>query len=195
MNRKKGYTMMELLVVIALITGLSTVIVLNGTDSRSLTKVTVAAAQLESALLEAQAFGRSGRAYPPGDSDPKAFDRGYGVYIEENQTSVVIYGGSGDLDIPLDGVQPDEELYDSARSYETVDLNGVKVKEMKSSSIPGAGVRPKEAHLLFRRGEEEAQLQSKVPPFQNLNDFTITLEANGMIKKVVVNSAGLIYIE
>jgi prepilin-type N-terminal cleavage/methylation domain-containing protein len=183
---RKGYTLIELVVVVALLTGLSTILLLNSSDSKKITYLNTATRQLESAYMQAQAFGNSGRAFPPGVASPD-FDRGYGVYVEKNSDTIIIYGGQGDAD--SDGtISADEEKYVSGNEYESIKLQGgVIVSRIDTSA---SNNRP-EGHTLFRRGEAETHIHSDNHDF--LDDMTIRLEIGGLTKDVVVNKNGLIY--
>lgn len=185
-----GYTFIELVVVIALLMGLTTVVLLNSSESRNVTKLNNAVRELEGALLEAQALGNSGRAFPPGDSSDVAFDKGYGVFVDKNASSVIIYGGQGPGGDAF--IDPSEEMYISGQDYETVHFTG---EAIISNIEPSTGTNASEAHILYRRGTMEAHLHSVSPNQFNLNMLTITLERNGVEKDVVVTKTGLIYVD
>lgn len=191
--KEKGYTLIELIVVVALLLGLTTVMVLNGTGSRRVVHLNNAALQLESALTKAQALGHSGQAFPPGDASTEAFDRGYGVYLERDSGQVIIYGGQGDASAA-------EERYSNAsQNFEVFTFSGgVQVSNIAFSDPPPTTQR---LHVLFRRGETEAHIHGHpvAPPFNNRNSVTITLStgsgAQTISKRVIINKTGLIYID
>jgi type II secretory pathway pseudopilin PulG len=198
-KKNQGYTLIELIVVIGMMLSITAVMVLNGADSRRLANLENAARQLESALMEAQAYGNSGRAFPPGESDPEDFDKGYGVFLSTNDDpdKVFIYGGRGDLNSD-DAYEGDERRFinkdyyaDGGQRFETIQLEGaVEVSAMKGVS---SNQSAKELHVLFKRGEPKVHIYSQNQ--EDFSDFTITLKSGVFEKKVVIHDTGLIYIE
>lgn len=190
--KEKGYTLIELVVVIGLISLLSTVIILNGAESRNLIQLQTAAQQLESVLTQAQAYGNSGRAYPAGTTN---YDSGYGVFVTTDSGSeknILMYGGLGDTS-PADGtIDEDEEKYDTGQSqeFETITLGG-NVEIGKITAVaPNANTS--EGHILFRRGEEQVHLYSKN---QSPEELIITLSSGSATIDVHVYETGLVYID
>lgn len=187
MREEKGYTLLELVVTVGLLISLSTVIALNATGSRTQIKLANSAKLLESALTQAQAYGMSGKAFPEGDTSPEAFDRGYGVYIENGSGVIIIYGGQGDTN--SDGViDSNEERYVPGNEYETIPFEGgVFIEDI-------AGSNAHAAHVFFRRGETGAHLHRESPDVDNANEIILKLSIEGNEVDVVVNKTGLIYI-
>jgi type II secretory pathway pseudopilin PulG len=192
----QGYTLIELIIVVGMMLGLTAVMVLNGTDSRHLANLESAARQLEATLSQAQAYGNSGRAFPPGESDPEDFDKGYGVFLTKNGDTVFMYGGQGDLNSD-DSYEGDERRfinqspYPGGQEYEAVKLEGsVVISEMRGNA---SSQNANEAHILFKRGEPIVHIYSNNQ--EDFSDLAITLESGGFEKKVMVYDTGLIYEE
>lgn len=194
----QGYTLIELIIVIGLLAGLSTVMVLNGSDARSLAHLENASRQLESALTEAQSYGNSGLAFPPGESDAEDFDKGYGVHVTPTDNKkIYVYGGLGDLD--GDGFEADEEKLSDfnhytagGQVYEVIQLEGSVVIDQVRGLEPPVANSPNGGHVLFRRGQ---LIASAFTPNRDMNGLEITLKSGAFTKKVYVYSTGLIYID
>jgi type II secretory pathway pseudopilin PulG len=199
LKKIQGYTLIELIAVIAMLMGLTAVMVLNGADSRHLSNLENGARQLESALSKAQAYGNSGRAFPPGTNDPKNFDAGYGVFISPNDNKkIIIYGGLGDLD--NDGFEVDEDILSNTNHYtaggqvyETITLEGSVVIDRVKGKSP-ASAAPQGLSVLFRRGPQPVYMY-RHSNNDNFKGCEITLESGGFKKTIHVFSSGLIYIE
>jgi len=195
----KGFTLMELVIVLGIIVGLSSVLLLQGTEGKDRTRVTRAAVQLEAALKEAQALGNSGRAFPVGASAPDNFDRGYGVQVTEGSGTFFIYGGQGNVDGSVDAsgnptIDPTEEVYVAGNEYETIIFEGgVVVDNVDFSSGGDNGM----ASVLFRRGESEVKIHRNGgnPGNRNRSWVIFTLQLNSAETDVYVNEQGLIYID
>lgn len=199
MKGQRGFTLLELIVTIGLLVGLSSVIVLNSVGSREQIKLSNSAKILEVALTEAQAYGSSGKAFPEGDTSPEAFDRGYGVYVSKNASEIIIYGGPGDLD--GDGTfDPEEGMFDGNEDnvYERIYLEGgVKVVDIDGSNAHAV-------HILFKRGDSRAHIR-KENPEQPDDEVTFRLSLGedpeseiisvGAAIEVIVNKTGLIYVK
>jgi len=186
----QGYTLIELLVVIFLITGLTSILVFNGSGARKAVKVDRATKQLEGALKEVQALGNSGRAFPQDEADVEInYDRGYGVYVEEGEGEVIIYGGKSPAD--PDNVLPAEEKYTALNTYETIVFEGgVTVQDV---NFPG-NQKP-DVSVLFRRGVNGAKIHSSGGgPHENREWVEITVGVDSTTKQIRVNKQGLIEI-
>ncbi len=175
-NDEKGYTLMELLVVIFLLISLSTVILLSNNGSKDVAKVNAAARKLEAVLTEAQSYGNSGKACPPSLNN---FDNGYGVFVSTtNPDRIIVYCG--------DGTAPGEKYSSGASAVvETVYFDaGVKVTNVGTGN---------QTHVYFKRGMNGAHLYGNGATQQASR--TVTLGKGAISAKVTVNKTGLIYIE
>ncbi len=175
---EKGYTLMELLIVIFLLTGLSTVILLSNNGTKDVARVNAAARLLESTLVEAQSYGNSGRACPIGSNE---FDNGYGVYVTNgtNNDRIIVYCGNGP------GGNPEKYSSGVNTVIETIYFDG----GVTVTSVGGGN----ETHALFKRGSNEVHLYSNGSTLQNLR--IITLSKGSQSKNIVINKTGLIYIQ
>ncbi len=180
----KGFTLIELVVVLGILVGLGGTLLLQGSGARDRMKVQRAAVQLKAAIIEAQALGNSGRIFTPEGvpyDEKLDYDRGYGIYVEEGDDFITMYGGDGD------GTGPNDEVYDVDNTYEVVTFeSGVEVDDV---SVGGNRVQ-----IFFRRGESGA-LIFKTNSSVLQSNVTITLALNDASAKVFVNEAGLVYIE
>jgi type II secretory pathway pseudopilin PulG len=177
-NDEKGYTLMELLVVIFLLISLSTVILLSNNGSKDVAKVNAAARKLEAVLTEAQSYGNSGKACPPGSNN---FDNGYGVFVSTTiPDRIIVYCGNGN------GTAMGERYSPGVSTVvETVYFDaGVKVTNAGTGN---------QTHVYFKRGMNGAHLYDNGTTQQASR--TVTLGKGVISAKVTVNKTGLIYIE
>jgi prepilin-type N-terminal cleavage/methylation domain-containing protein len=191
LKNKKGFTLIELIVVVTLLTGLSTLLLIRNQTSRDLSQLIAASRQLESALMQAQSYGNSGRMFlfPAEVANPKMYDRGYGVYIKKNLTKIVIYGGQGDGDGDGD-IDAGEDRYIVGNEFEEIELfGGTEVDHIWTDKNPNKN----SIHILFRRGETGAHMHTNSHHY--LDETRITLKNGGLTRDVVVTKTGLIYSE
>jgi type II secretory pathway pseudopilin PulG len=189
---RSGFTLIELMVVVAIMMLSGTVLFVQFFNARDLADVETSAKRVESMLAQAQSFGRGGRAFSTSTdptTDPERFDRGYGVFLQTDTSTVVLYGGNGTT---------------SAQSRYDAD-NTVDIAQLENSRVTGLCVKvagesdctdePGELHVLFRRG------QIGVDIFGDSGDSTLyafasaTIEAGTYQKTVVMWSTGLVYTE
>ena len=94
---KKAFTILELLIVIAIMGIMTVVVTFNYRGASQSQNTRTAAGELLSTLREAQIWGTSSRTFPLNvvDTEEHAtrFDRGYGVRITKNSNQFVLYGG------------------------------------------------------------------------------------------------------
>lgn len=188
-RKERGYTLVELLLVIGLMGLLSTLMILNGSEARNQAQLQTAAQALESALTQAQSYGNSGRAF---SNATDKFDRGYGVYLTEGSNKIIIYGGQGDGG---DGTySASEEKYTAANVSETITLSGgVTIDDISWTSGPPSAIH--ELHVLFRRGQSEAHIHGNNAGQVNMPGAKITLKTGSSIIDVYVYKTGLIHID
>ena len=192
-ENSKGFTLIELAVVLGVLGILSAALVMSGTKGRRAAYVDNAAIRLESALKETQAFGKAGRAFPLGvdpETDDTVFDRGYGVNVQEGSGVIYVYGGRGDGSNPLDSI------YVSGNVTETITFDGgVTVAAGGITTTTSGGVEPSEINIFFRRGANEVDIcvNNCQNASQIKDDVTIRIESEGQERSVFVNKEGLIY--
>ena len=191
-ENSKGFTLIELAVVLAILGMLSAALVMSGARGRRAAYVDRAAMQLESALKETQAFGKAGRAYPIGadpDTEDDVFDRGYGVHIREGLGEFYIYGGDGD------GLQTTDNIYDVNNRVETVVFDGGVTVPTDGLYSNGDGSNPGYINIQFSRGEDRTYICinncNNAPNLKD--DITITVESDGHERSVHINKVVLIY--
>ena len=152
-KKQKGFTLVEMLIAIAIIGIISSVLVFGYNDGADRQIVLNAVGEIETTLRQAQVFATSARPYPPGagPSDVDRFDRGYGVYFGEDSDIYVLYGGQDTAN----------NLYNGSNFVTKFELpNRVKVEsicfgEDKDSALECTerepGVENEELHVHFRR--------------------------------------------
>ena len=82
---KKGFTLVELVVVVGIITLLGGLILANTGQFNSRSQITIAAQNVGSAMRKAQTFGSGVRQAAPG------IFPGYGVHIDRGGNSIIIF--------------------------------------------------------------------------------------------------------
>ena len=187
-KNSSGYTLVELLVVIAITVGLAVSMIVNRTGSRNSAYLNSAVRQLESALIQAQSYGNSGRVFPTDapTTDLNRFDKGYGVFVSNaNPNRVIIYGGMGELH-NNDIITSDEVKYYTGQNqeFEIIQFEGGVSVSVSSGN---------EAHVLYRRGVNNAIMYGEGG--STPAEITFTLSLGGARIDVVVNKAGLIYVD
>lgn len=187
----KGFTLIELIAVIAIITGLTVALLVNGTKGRDDTQVDAAARQLESMFAYAQTMGKGGKARE-GDTSLERFDKGFGIYLEKDSNEVILYGGDG-----IDPTDLDNNTYDSSNMVSQsvfgggVTVTNICAHETAGGPCSGAGFS-NELHVLYRRGNPINPIHTDHPN-KVFVDAQITLGVHGITRTVVVNDAGMIY--
>jgi prepilin-type N-terminal cleavage/methylation domain-containing protein len=98
-KENRGFTIFELLIVIAIMGVITSVVVFNYQGSADSENTKTSAGKLVVAIREAQTWGTASRPFPTvaGGTletlDSEVFDRGYGVYVADNSNEFITYGG------------------------------------------------------------------------------------------------------
>jgi prepilin-type N-terminal cleavage/methylation domain-containing protein len=195
MRQTRGFTLIELIVVIGLIATLTGFFVMGSVSSRNATNLDLAVREVESLLLQVQAWGQEGRAASDDVTDPNRFDYGFGVFFDEaDPQRLVVYTGDGTGTDPSD---ENENVYEAAGERTLAEqfvqeyqlTGGVVVDDVRTSTGNTARL-----HVHFRRGDRGAHLHD-----ENASSFetwvTITLEVGGMERTIRAYNTGLIYVE
>jgi len=197
-GNEEGYTLMELLIVVFILVSLSGAMLLNSSGAKEQARLTSAVDVVESTLINTQAIGMNGKPFPEDATrdNPEAFDKGYGVYIEKDETHIMVYGGQGDID-DSGGIDPNEEKYNgSSQDYEMVMLPArVTIDSVEITNASGNFVQSNNgANVLFRRGSVQAHIHRRTG-FDNADRIKIVLKSGDMEAVVYVIKTGLIYHE
>jgi prepilin-type N-terminal cleavage/methylation domain-containing protein len=94
--RSQGFTLIEVLVVVTIMSVLSAVVMWNYRSALNTESAVSGARELRSTIREAQLWSNSSRPFPVDapDTDPDRYRRGFGVYVTlTDAQSVVLYGG------------------------------------------------------------------------------------------------------
>lgn len=202
-TNQRGFTLIELIIVMALISVLAGFFVMDSRNARRLQRLDVATNTLVSTIREVQTWGQSGRGY--GVVDSEYYDRGYGVYVTTDagdDNKIFIYGGAGDGKDGVGVPEPDEDKYDIGREVSVITLPvGVVVKSMcieRTVGPPDTCDNKDSVQILTRRGLDTMNIHHFQGSSTNwlYSDYTrITLEAGSDTKIVRVNKFGLVYVE
>jgi prepilin-type N-terminal cleavage/methylation domain-containing protein len=184
MRSSRGFTLLELVLVVALFASLAGLFSMNAMGARDQAKLDTSVRELQSFLREAQTLGRTGRAYGL-ETDPDRYDKGYGVYLKDDDTKAVLYGGAG-----TDDATANDNRHNVANEVRTLVLQpGVTISEVLVD-----GTLQSEAHVHFRRGLLGANIHVDSPD-DHYDVATTTLSIGSFKKSVVVNKVGLIYVQ
>ncbi len=191
-SKKEGFTLIELIVVVSILVGLATMISINSTTARKQSSLSRGVSVVKSNLVYTQSIGMNGKPFPENStfSQSENFDRGYGIHFVKDGTSIIIYGGKGDVDGSGD-IDSDEETYSTSNNYKIINLPGrVKIDSIRITN-PGINVQKNNVDILFRRGSSQAHIHG--PGFTNAGTVKITLKNGSFIGCITVNKTGLIY--
>jgi len=191
----RGFTILELVVVIALLTTLGGMFALNTSTARDQARLDAATRELQSLLREAQTLGRTGRMVS-NTNCTALYDCGYGVYVLNNGSGTLTVRfyegrGAGDSSTQADNQFDSDVNTPIVRSLDVSRFNGsISIQDAGGSVAPSDNV-----HVHFRRGLLGAVI-STVDGTMNHASTSISLATDsGFSNTVVVNSAGLIYVE
>jgi prepilin-type N-terminal cleavage/methylation domain-containing protein len=192
----RGFTLIELMVVIAILTLTGATVFVQFFNARDIADVEVSSRNIEALLAQAQSYGRGGRAFStstPVEGDTERFDRGYGVYMQTGSSTAVLYGGQGDA---AGSGKEKENKYTPAHAVETLTMQNSQVTEICVKATPSDPCVSDvdELHILFRRGQVEVMIMGEDDAY--LYAFASTTITSGKYtKSVVVWNTGLVYTE
>lgn len=178
-NNKRGFTLIEALVVIAIIGILSVTITANYSSMRYKFALLRSAHQLSQDIRRAQEMATSAKKYEPTNQVPP----GYGIYLIQGvgQTSYTLYADTS----PLQGNQQYDKGQDAV--VETFNLEEkVYIIDISSSTTVSINFKGPDPVTRIYNGSS------------NLNSVTITLALehdSNITKEVTVNKVGLIYVQ
>jgi len=167
-DKQKGFTLIELIIVMVIIVILSTLVLANYRDGQKRYALVQSAQQLASDLRRAQNMAMNGIGIT-------ATRQGYGIYTQKDRTYYLIYSNSN----ASQSYQPSDEL------IETVNLaNNVKITDVSISN--------NKADIYFESPDPITYIKSPGNP----NSVTITLGMDGFAntETVTVTLAGVIQV-
>ena len=191
----RGFTILELVVVIALLTTLGGMFALNTNTTRDQARLDAATRELQSLLREAQTLGRTGRAAST-TACSATYDCGYGVYVSDDGTGTLTVRfyegqGAGDSSVQADNQFDSDANTPIVRSLDVSGFNGsVSIQEAGGSVAASDNV-----HIHFRRGLLGAVISTDDGVMDHASTSISLATDSGFVHDVVINSAGLIYVE
>ncbi len=193
-SKSSGFTLIELMVVMALLVGISTTLSLNAKASRDVTNIDAAAQQIVSTVRYAEALGKSGTVFGTG---PTQNDRGYGVYMADDTSTLIIYGGDNIGPAPLHNtydaggaLSRDQQRVETQVLPRGVTITDICVKNTQTCTSGDSS----EAHIHLRRGSTVAHLH-KNSTTATASYVGIILRAGTEVRTVWVVSTGLVYVQ
>ncbi len=172
--KQAGFTLMELLIVLAIFTVIMSVALFNQAGLSSSVLVTNLAYETALAIREAQTYGISVRA-SSAVNDP--FDKGYGVYFEMNSPDrIVVFGDANN----------DKIFSDTAELQSLYEIKNQRGNKIKSISYTNSGAlttlgSSDRLSIMFKRPNPEAAFY-KIDTSGGLTPLT------GPIKIIVGNT-------
>jgi len=148
-----GFTLVEMLIAIGIVSIIAAVVTFGYQDGANYYGVSNAAEEVETTLRQAQVDATSSRPSPPNSSDTSRFDRGYGVFFEEDSETYILYHGD-----KID-VGPEANRYDGG-SEKVSEFNLPSRVKIESICVGGSegevlddpcNTTATELHVHFRR--------------------------------------------
>lgn len=184
-TKKRGFTLAELLVVMAIATILTTILVVQQNSWNDQLTVNTQAYELALMVRQAQIYSLGVKVDPLGQNDK--FNVSYGVYFNNNNTQYIFFADR-------DG----DQKYDSGEALETKSFNrGVNIKDVCGDDrcIFSGGGPLRQASVSFLRPETQAYIKLlndggnpvDVPPLsiylQSVKGkvYLVKVETNGQI--------------
>jgi len=167
-NRQKGFTLIEMIVVMAIIVTLSTLVLANYRDGQKRYALAQSAQQLASDLRRIQNMAMNG-------VDLISPRRGYGIYLQEGETDYLIYSdGNASLFF-----QPSDELIEVINLADNVEIINISTTNNK-------------ADIYFESPDPITYIKNSVNP----DTVTITLGMDNFAdtETVTVTLAGVIQV-
>ncbi len=167
LGQEQGFTILEVLVVIAIIGIMTALSLWNSGSTHAQMALNAAAGELETALREAQVWGTTARPVASLAADhPERFDRGYGIFVSSNATVHPLHRPKGNRGYTLyAGPGVGTSHNQNRRHLAGLDVRsedfkgGVRVERIcvgsGSPSACGTG-NTGEANILFRRPKSDA---------------------------------------
>lgn len=201
LDKEKGTTLVELAISLAIFAVITAVVMFNYADFNSNIVMTNLAYETGLFIREAQVYGTAVAGISGEFGISAEFSDAYGVFVEQNQPSILIY---------RDTIDPDLGFYDGSISCVTSDAEcmekitfsrGVLVKSVsviKNESSHSLG--PLETlHISFKRPDPSAVIQ--IPGYCDRNNLplcsraTLTLESpTGRQRQISIFNTGQISI-
>ncbi len=167
MNSKKGFTLIEILVVIFIVGLLSAVVFSNFRQGEKEYSLNANAQGLISELRKAQSMAMSGAGVSSGSY------YGYGIHFSEDSANSYILFGDKDND----------RRYDSDELIKTITLSPlIRIKELTASPLD----------VFFESPDPTTYFNANSSPGVSV-DIVLEIEGASKTKSVHINTSGLIY--
>lgn len=180
---QKGFTLLEIIVVLAIFAVMTSIVVFNYGKFTSQTILTNMAYEVALSIREAQIYGVSVRS-PDGTLASNPFSLPYGVYFQEGTNTYYLFADE-DIDGEFDGSDCASVGAECVTPYTM--QRGIIVSEVRQNCI----VDPDGLSVTFKRPNPEAKFDGAI----NVSSADIQLTApDGAVRYVVIRNNGQIYV-
>jgi len=149
---KLGFTLIEMLIAIGIVSIIASVVTFGYQDGANYYGVSNAAEEVETSLRQAQVDATSSRPSPPNSSDTSRFDRGYGVFFEDDSDTYILYSGDK-VDIGAEANRYDvgSEKVAEFSLPRHVKIGSICVGDTETDVLSESCTPATELHVHFRR--------------------------------------------
>lgn len=193
-----GFSLVELLVVVAIFIIITSVVLINQNKFSSNVAIQNLAYQIGLAIRQAQVYGLSVRGSNANGAD--TFDTAFGVHFDDSsKTSFIFYADSDSDKMYLEGNDVLESTFniDSGTISNVCTTDGSGNKNCFNST-PNGGTDIDSADITFKRPDPEAVIVNNLTPSSGPNDSKIEITVQSALKDrsqtIVVTSTGQIYV-
>ncbi len=184
---KRGFTVVELLVVMSIFTVITTLILVSSSKFNSDTAVKNLAYDIALIIRQAQVYGISAREFGVGSG---SFNYRYGIHFNASNPDTIIMYADSNANNTYDGVLEQVDVY-TLKNGNTV--SSLCVTPPSGPAICGPTIT--RVDLLFKRPNPDALIHAN-PQAGVYQSAEMTLRAaNGTTQRIVVYSTGQISIQ
>lgn len=183
-NLQKGFTLVEMLAVLAIFSILTSVVVFNYSKFRSDTILTNMAYEVALSIREAQIYGVSARGVATGGT--VGFNTPYGIYAPMNSSSYYVVADNDKNGYFTGNCLGDDQCVTTYTMQNSIKITGLQYKTNNNCTSESGGLT-----FLFKRPNPEPYI-SKNPgnALSNVSLAVITVSSGAGSKYVVVYNNG-----